>query len=367
MKRERLWLGLAVAVAVAAAGACADPDSGPTASQIVVPPTFATPTTVAPTTTSTTTRPPPPGAITLAFAGDVAFVGGARRVLDRDPTVVLAPIAGTLAGADLAVVNLETAVTERGTPVPDKAVTFRAPATVFDALRAGGVDVASMANNHGVDYGDVGLADSLDAARRAAFPVIGIGRNAAEAYAPFTTVVRGQRVGVIAATQVIDDELIEDWTATDSHPGLASAKNVNRLVAAVTAARPTVETLVVFLHWGVELDLCPTKDQRGLAQRLVAAGADVVVGGHAHRQQGAGRLGDGFIAYGLGNFVFHSQSVAGSTSGVLVLTMSGRHTDRYAWVPARIRGGQPIPLEGPEATAAVDAWRQLRDCTDLAA
>ena len=60
-------------------------------------------------------------------------------------------------------VNLETAITTGGTPAPGKQFTFRAPAAALTALKAAGVDVASMANNHGMDYMQSGLADSLAA------------------------------------------------------------------------------------------------------------------------------------------------------------------------------------------------------------
>ena len=69
-------------------------------------------------------------------------------------------------------VNLETAITERGSPEA-KEFHFRAPATAFGALRSAGVDVATMANNHAADYGGVGLADTLGAIRSTRFPTIG--------------------------------------------------------------------------------------------------------------------------------------------------------------------------------------------------
>ena len=64
-------------------------------------------------------------------------------------------------------VNLETAITEGGSPV-GKEYNFRAPAQAFEALRVAGVDVVTIANNHGVDYGPDGLADTL--AAKAATP-----------------------------------------------------------------------------------------------------------------------------------------------------------------------------------------------------
>jgi poly-gamma-glutamate capsule biosynthesis protein CapA/YwtB (metallophosphatase superfamily) len=321
-------------------------------------------TTVARTTT-TIGRRGSGEPVTLAFAGDVHFEGVLRGKLAADPSSVLAPIAPVLSGADLTVANLETAITEGGDPAP-KEFTFRAPASALTALASGGVDVASMANNHGLDFGPVGLNDSLAAEAASGFPIVGIGNNASEAYAPFRTVIKGQRIAVIGATQVLDANLIGSWTATDTQAGLASAKEVERLVSTVAEARATSDTVVVFLHWGVEGQTCPSGDQQQLAQRLVDAGADIVVGGHAHRLEGGGRLGSAFVDYGLGNFAFYARGGAGAQSGVVVVTATGRDIDSYEFKPALIRDGVPYPLSGGAADAAVASWNGLRGCTGLA-
>lgn len=302
--------------------------------------------------------------VVLAFGGDVHFEGVLATKLAASPSTVLAPIAPVLGRADLAVVNLETAVTDGGS-ASAKTFVFRAPPTAFAALRGGGVDVASMANNHGMDFGEAGLRDSLAAARRYRFPVVGIGRDDRQAYAPFRRTVNGQRIAVIGATQVLDDHLISAWTAGPRKPGLASAKEVPRLLRAVREARRTSDTVVVFLHWGVELMECPTSDQRTLARQLTHAGADVVVGGHAHRLQGAGRMDGALVAYGLGNFVWYGTSELSTRTGVLLVTVTGRRVDRYRWVPARIVDGVPRPLGGAEARHEVSSWRALRGCTGL--
>ena len=302
--------------------------------------------------------------VVLAFGGDVHFEGALEARLAGDPTHALAPTARVLGSADIAVVNLETAVTNGGSPTA-KEFTFRAPATAFAALRGAGVDVASMANNHGLDYGVVGLRDSLAAARRYRFPLIGIGLDDTQAYRPFRRTVKGQRIAVIGATQVLDDDLISAWTAGPGKPGLASAKDVPRLVDAVRAARQTSDTVVVFLHWGVELEQCPSSDQRRLAKQLVAAGADIVVGGHAHRVQGAGRMGRALVGYGLGNFVWYGTSELSTRTGVLLATVDGRRVLSYRWVPARIVDGVPRPLTGAERRRELETWRSLRGCTGL--
>ena len=147
---------------------------------------------------------------------------------------------------------------------------------------------------------------------------------------------------------------------------LASAKRVDALLAAVRSAVADHDIVVVFLHWGIERMTCPSDRQTMLARRLVAAGADIVVGGHAHRLQGAGRLGGAFVAYGLGNFAFYSPPGPAAETGVLFVTATGRRIDRYRFAPAYIRDGSPVPLSGGDAEAAIDRWRNLRGCTDLA-
>jgi poly-gamma-glutamate synthesis protein (capsule biosynthesis protein) len=99
---------------------------------------------------------------------------------------------------------------------------------------------------------------------------------------------------------------------------------------------------------------------------LADAGADVIVGGHAHRLQGGGRLGAAFVGYGLGNFVFYTSGGPGAQSGVLLVTVTGRDVDGYQFVPATLHNGVATPLAGDAAAAAVAQWDALRACTNLA-
>jgi hypothetical protein len=369
--RRHLVASLTVA-ALALLSACGDAGDDPGQAISATQTTRAaraTTTSERPTTTAQragATREPTGEPVTLAFGGDVHFEGAIESRLAANPATTLGPIAGVLRRADLAVVNLETAITERGTPAP-KDFTFRAPPPALAALKEAGVDVASMANNHGLDFGTVGLRDSLAAAKAAKFPVIGVGRNADEAYRAHLVTIKGQRIAVIGATQVLDSNLAAAWTAGDGKPGMASAYEEARLLAAVRAARQSADTVVVDLHWGRELVNCPIDRQRALAPKLVAAGADVVVGSHAHILLGGGYLRGAYVHYGLGNFVFYSRGGLTAQSGVLLLTTQGRAITASRWVPAVISGGIPIPLQGANATRAISSWQSLRRCTGLSA
>lgn len=303
--------------------------------------------------------------VTFAFGGDVNFEGTPGMLLAEDPAALLAGAADPLV-ADVTMVNLETAVTERGTGAP-KEFNFRAPAAAFAALRDAGVDVVTLANNHGMDYGEEGLLDTLAAAADPAtgLPLVGAGLDVDEAYAPFRLTVRGQRISVFGASRVTDGHLVEPWTATGDRPGLAVAEDPTRLIEAVAAERGQTDTLVVYLHWGRERESCPISDQPEVADALIAAGADVIVGSHAHVPLAGGLRGGSYVHYGLGNFVFGSAGGPSAEAGVLRLRMTGRRVDAAEWVPVRLSSGIPEVLTGEAAATAQAAWADLRACADL--
>ncbi|HEX3003517.1 MAG TPA: CapA family protein [Angustibacter sp.] len=309
--------------------------------------------------------PAAPSTVTLAFGGDVHFANQLAPRLD-DPAGALAELRPYLATADLAMVNLETAITTRGSEQP-KTFHFRATATALDALAGAGVDVVTMANNHAVDYGPAGLADTLSARAASPLPVVGLGRDRADALRPAVLTTHGVRVAFLGATQV-PDWTLATWSATTSRPGVASAADPARLAAAVRQARTQADVVVVYLHWGTDYTGCPNPLQRRTAAALAEAGADVVVGTHAHRVQGAGWLGESYVAYGLGNFVWwRRNSELDSRSGVLTLTLTGRRVVAERWTPLRVSAdGIPREPDVTESRRLREQWRESRSCTGLA-
>ena len=308
-------------------------------------------------------------AVTFAFGGDVHFPAGTTLGdrLAADPSDALGPtVPALLSGVDLSMVNFESALTDGTCPQPQaKQYDFFAPASAISAFKGAGVSLITEANNHGEDCGPAGLQMALTTRAQTGYTILGIGQNAAQAFTPYTTTIHGQHIAIIAATQVIDSDLQTAWTATATQPGLASAYDVNDLVAAVEAARKTADTVVVYLHWGTELDACPNPLQEPLAQVLVQAGADVIVGTHAHVLLGGGYLGSAYVDYGLGNFAFYDNDPPENASGSLVISAIGRDIDQVTWRPAVIVNDLPQPLSGAAATTALAAWNQARACTNV--
>jgi hypothetical protein len=112
-------------------------------------------------------------------------------------------------------------------------------------------------------------------------------------------------------------------------------------------------------------DACPDPLQEPLANELVRAGADIVIGSHAHVLLGGGYLGSVYVDYGLGNFAFYNTPAPTDQSGSLVITATGRHIDSVTWRPALIEDSLPVPLSGATAAAALQNWTNARKCTDL--
>jgi len=290
----------------------------------------------------------------------VHFTGRTARLLS-DPATAFGPIAALLKAADFTAVNLETAVTSRGTPQP-KTYHFRTVPAAFTALRDGGVDLVTMANNHVLDYGQAGLADTLAAAKAERFPYVGIGKDAAAAWAPYVTTVKGTKIAIIGVSQV--HQLASSWVATPSRPGEANAIDLHRTLAAVRAARRLAPVVIVFMHWGWEGDACPNPEQQSLARQLSAAGASIIIGAHAHVLQGSGWLGHTFVAYGMGNFLWYVHS---APTGVLELTLHPHAPLTARFIPAVVSStGQPVVEHGAMARQAVAQYDSLRACAELA-
>jgi poly-gamma-glutamate synthesis protein (capsule biosynthesis protein) len=303
------------------------------------------------------------GDITLAFAGDVHFAGRVARLL-KDPVTTFGPITSVLESADLTAVNLETPVTSRSQPQP-KTYHFATTPGAFTALRDAGVDLVTVANNHILDYGQTGLADTLAAAKAAHFPYVGAGVNAAAAWAPYVTTINGTKIAIVGVSQVA--ELASSWVAAADRPGEANAINLGQTLAAVRAAKRLARIVIVFMHWGTEGMACPDQNQLSLAPKLAAAGASIIIGAHAHMLQGSGWLGHTFVAYGMGNFLWWENSYSTAT-GVLKLTVHPHAPLTARFIPAVVSGtGQAIVDQGAAARVALAHYASLRTCAGLSA
>jgi poly-gamma-glutamate synthesis protein (capsule biosynthesis protein) len=181
------------------------------------------------------------------------------------------------------------------------------------------------------------------------------------------TVVRGVRVAVLAMSQI--HTLAQEWAPTATRSGIAMSHDEARAVRAVREAKAQADVVVVFMHWGVERSSCPKGEMRELADALAAAGATMIVGTHAHVPVGAGMIGDTYVHYGLGNFIWYVGNADTMVLTVTVAAVPGSGTAKVTKAdvaPGVVSStGQPKPVTGAAAKPVLDRLAQAQRCSGL--
>ena len=301
-------------------------------------------TTPVPTTTTTTL--PPKGALVIQGTGDVNLDPGYIPALaDNGFDYAWSALDGLFREDHLTVVNLECAPSDLGSAEPKEFV-FRCPTGSLASLVTAGVEVANLGNNHGGDYGKEALVDGRAQLIAAGVAPVGAGADADESGEPAIFEINGWTVAVLGFGGVMPHQ---GWVATDEYPGMRDGDDIPSMVAAVEAAADVADIVVVSIHWGVELDTEPRPEDVERADAMIAAGADVIFGHHAHRLQPMEMVDGAAVFWGLGNFVWPRHSTAGSTTGVARAVVSPDGSIEACLIPAFIENpGQPVVTGEPE-------------------
>jgi len=263
-----------------------------------------------------------------------------------------------IASADLAMSHWEPAVIEGGpTPCTPTFNLSTRPAAAQAAADAG-IDVALAIGNHmgdcwsGCGYQDAVL-ETVRHLEAAGMVTLGAGENLEAAREPAIV----ERDGVTFAFLGYDDIAYQHYGATATTAGTAHA-DLEGVASDVRAAAERADHVIVGFSWGVEYVTSPTQRQRDLAHAAVEAGASLVVGNHPHWVQATEWIGDAFVAYGLGNFVFDQDWSVETSQGAILEV--GFTRDRILGVrirPTAIRQQHLVELLDPtegEGAAILD-------------
>lgn len=207
--------------------------------------------------------------------------------------------------ADLFVLNNEFTFTTRGEAMEDKQYTLRSDPQYVKILQELGTDIAGIANNHVLDFGQDAFLDTLDTLKNADIDYIGGGRTLEEAVTPVVKNINGQSFAFLAATRVSPSY---DWYANSKRPGVLQTYDASDLNKAIKEAEKKYDHTIIFVHWGVERVEIPEEYQRTLAKGYIDAGADLVIGCHPHVLQGFEYYNGVPIAYSLGNYLFSNRT-----------------------------------------------------------
>lgn len=184
---------------------------------------------------------------------------------------------------DMTIVNFEGVLTTSDKKV-EKKFNIKGKPEYVQILVDGDVEAAAMGNNHRMDYGEEGLADTI-----AALEGAGIVYGYDDVLGYYEDPIKGIKVGFVSINEVYDGTLVETYL----EQGIATLK-----------ADETVDLIIACCHWGEELDRYPDKYELGLGKKCIDWGADLVLGHHPHVMQGIEEYNGRFIVYSLGNFCF---------------------------------------------------------------
>ena len=223
-----------------------------------------------------------------------------------------------VSSADIAIANFEN-------PAPDKpkwhksGTVFSAAPRFIDGLAYAGIDYVSLANNHIRDAGGAGLLQTIKNVTERGIAVSGAGKDLAAARKPAMLEAAGTKVAILGY-----DAIAGSYHATASKIGSAPLTAANLKADVAAARRAGADVVIVFPHWGTEYDPTPFANQEKLAHLAIDAGADMVIGNHAHWAAAMEVYNGKPIWYALGNFVFDQTWSEPTMEGItLELTLRG--------------------------------------------
>jgi poly-gamma-glutamate synthesis protein (capsule biosynthesis protein) len=261
------------------------------------------------------------GQVSFAVAGDVIPHQAVREAAAAEGTdeagwqALFSDVSDVFKDTDFGFVNMETPVApahSKGT----KPFMFDAPVALPEALKASGIKIVSFANNHVMDQGWAGFAETREHLREAGLEFAGTGDTAQTGWQPVITGANGIKVGWLGMTRWLngnrnpdkDDVPHVNFFPYPKESGGAPGMDEAGLLKAVTAARAQCDLLVISVHWGIEYATAPRPEDVDIAHKMLEAGASVIVGSHPHVLQPVEtyKTADGrntVIFYSLGNFL----------------------------------------------------------------
>lgn len=260
-------------------------------------------------------------AVTTARFYAVADIGPDRD----DPRECFALVRDELRRADIAFCQLEVNLTERGARLPQVRHTHRAKASSAAAMKDAGFTVVSFSGNHCMDWGRDGFFDTIDTLKGAGLDVAGVGANITEARTPVIQEANGVRVAFLAYNSILPANYwaeadrpgcapMRAWTIYEQiepdQPGTpcrthtyANRDDLAAMAADIKAAREKADVVAVSIHWGIHFIPAVLADyQQEVAHAAIEAGADIILGHHAHILKGVEVYRGKPIFYSMGNF-----------------------------------------------------------------
>lgn len=217
---------------------------------------------------------------------------------------------------DARIINLETSVTTSDDFWPGKSIHYRMHPRNIDCLTAARLDVCVLANNHVLDYGRRGLDETIRTLTSAGLKVTGAGASIADAQAPATVHLAGDRRVLVFAVGSGTSGIPRSWAATVDASGVdllpdLSDTTADQLLDRVRGQKRPGDIAVVSVHWGDNWGYDVPASQVRFAHRLLDDAVDVVHGHSSHHPRPIEIYRNKLILYGCGDFLTDYEGITG--------------------------------------------------------
>jgi poly-gamma-glutamate capsule biosynthesis protein CapA/YwtB (metallophosphatase superfamily) len=223
------------------------------------------------------------------------------------------------AAVDLRIINLESSITSRDEYWRDKRIHYRMHPRNIDCITAARIDCCCLANNHILDWGYEGLAETLRTLDLAGIAHAGAGRDAAEAGAPAMFDIPGKGRVLVFSYGLPTSGVPREWAATAHRPGVNfledTSKNTARHIAREMGGFSRDRDLIVAsIHWGENWGYKLSEEETRFAHELIEQGIALVHGHSSHHVKAAEIYNRHLILYGCGDFLNDYEGISGYES-----------------------------------------------------
>jgi len=253
--------------------------------------------------------------------------------------------------ADIRVFNLETPLTDRDTPIPKAGPNLRAPREAMKGLAQMQPTVVGTANNHIMDQGAPGWADTMEALREQGLKMIGSGERLGRTGGSILLEKKGRKIGLYACAE-------HEFSIAGEHEPGAEPFDETGSREAIRALRERADFVSVLYHGGKEQYRYPSPELQKRCRGMIEAGADLVVCQHSHCIGCEEKYGGGTIVYGQGNFLFLKRDNEYWKTSLLVRAELGDGKPEISYIPLKQKHPGIEKAEGRDAEEMLKAFRE---------
>lgn len=235
--------------------------------------------------------------ISIIIGGDFAPINGSERIAIESPDKIWGDSLEIFKKADMSIVNLELPLTDSNKKIEKTGPNIKAPKECVNSLKAAGIDLVTLANNHIYDYGDKGVADTLEVCKESGINTVGAGMNLEEATKTYYKEIKGLKIAIVNFAE-------NEWNSAEIDHAGSNPMDLIDNVKQIRGAKENSDFVIVIVHGGHEYYQYPSPRMQKQYRFYAEEGADVVVGHHTHCVSGYEIHNDVPIFYSLGNLFF---------------------------------------------------------------